>query len=76
MAKILPKTNLESWHLPKHPLERVLIDIVGPLDTWYYFILIDAFSNDLKYFKLSRYRQQLLLTVSKILFHNIEIQSW
>lgn len=43
VAKSLPKTTL--WPITKLPMERVHIDIAGPLDNFYYFGIVDSFSK-------------------------------
>ncbi|XP_037811390.1 uncharacterized protein K02A2.6-like [Lucilia sericata] len=45
VAKSLPKTSLYSWPLTKQPMERVHIDIAGPVDNFYYFVIVDSFSK-------------------------------
>lgn len=44
-AKTLPKTTLCSWPLSTRPMERIHIDIAGPVDNFYYFLIIDSFSK-------------------------------
>lgn len=44
-AKSPRKTDLESWPVPSKPWERVHIDYAGPIDGFYYFLVIDAFSK-------------------------------
>ncbi|XP_055842371.1 uncharacterized protein K02A2.6-like [Episyrphus balteatus] len=39
------KTTLSSWPRPLAPMERIHIDIAGPCDDKYYFIIVDAFSK-------------------------------
>ena len=45
VAKSLPKTLHYSCPLTKHSMERVHIDIAGPVDNFYYFVIIDSFSK-------------------------------
>ncbi|XP_055633708.1 uncharacterized protein K02A2.6-like [Toxorhynchites rutilus septentrionalis] len=44
-AKSPRKTNLESWPIPSKPWERVHIDYTGPINGYYYFLVIDAYSK-------------------------------
>ncbi|XP_055842563.1 uncharacterized protein K02A2.6-like [Episyrphus balteatus] len=44
-AKSPIKTTLSSWPRPLAPMERIHIDIAGPCDDKYYFIIVDAFSK-------------------------------
>lgn len=39
------KTLLESWPLPTKPWERVHIDYAGPIDGYYYLVIVDAYSK-------------------------------
>ncbi|XP_055605612.1 uncharacterized protein K02A2.6-like [Uranotaenia lowii] len=45
VAKTNPKTNLASWPTPANPWQRVHMDYAGPIDGWYFLILVDAFSK-------------------------------
>ncbi|XP_039452532.1 uncharacterized protein K02A2.6-like [Culex pipiens pallens] len=45
VAKTSNKTTLQSWPLPEKPWQRVHIDFAGPVDGWFYLILVDAFSK-------------------------------
>ncbi|XP_055634306.1 uncharacterized protein K02A2.6-like [Toxorhynchites rutilus septentrionalis] len=42
-AKSPRKTDLESWPIPSKPWERVHIDYAGPINGYYYFLVIDAY---------------------------------
>ena len=44
-AKAPRKTLLESWPLPTKPWERVHIDYAGPIDGYYYLVIVDAYSK-------------------------------
>ncbi|XP_055616575.1 uncharacterized protein K02A2.6-like [Toxorhynchites rutilus septentrionalis] len=44
-AKSPHKTDLESWPIPSKPWERVHIDYAGPINGYYYFLVIDAYSK-------------------------------
>ncbi|XP_055633639.1 uncharacterized protein K02A2.6-like [Toxorhynchites rutilus septentrionalis] len=44
-AKSPRKTDLESWPIPSKPWERVHIDYAGPMNGYYYFLVIDAYSK-------------------------------
>ncbi|XP_055584973.1 uncharacterized protein K02A2.6-like [Uranotaenia lowii] len=39
------KTTLESWPLPSKPMERIHIDYAGPIDGFYYLVIVDAYSK-------------------------------
>lgn len=45
VAKTDRKTNLESWPAPEKPWQRIHLDYAGPMDGWYYLILVDSFSK-------------------------------
>ncbi|XP_017476105.1 PREDICTED: uncharacterized protein K02A2.6-like isoform X2 [Rhagoletis zephyria] len=45
VAKTLPKTTLSLWPIAEHPMQRVHIDIAGPVNGIYYFLIIDAYSK-------------------------------
>lgn len=45
VAKTNTKTNLESWPAPDKPWQRLHIDYAGPVDEWYYLILVDAYTK-------------------------------
>ncbi|XP_052566093.1 uncharacterized protein K02A2.6-like [Culex pipiens pallens] len=44
-AKSPTKATLESWPLPDRPWQRVHIDYAGPVDGYYYFVIVDAYSK-------------------------------
>lgn len=44
-AKSPTKATLESWPLPDRPWQRVHIDYAGPVDCYYYFVIVDAYSK-------------------------------
>ncbi|XP_055524749.1 uncharacterized protein K02A2.6-like [Wyeomyia smithii] len=44
-AKSPRKTDLESWPISSKPWERVHIDYAGPINGYYYFLVIDAYSK-------------------------------
>ncbi|XP_055623100.1 uncharacterized protein K02A2.6-like [Toxorhynchites rutilus septentrionalis] len=44
-AKTSSKVNLESWPSPQKPWQRVHADYAGPVDDFYYLIMVDAFSK-------------------------------
>ncbi|XP_055634156.1 uncharacterized protein K02A2.6-like [Toxorhynchites rutilus septentrionalis] len=44
-AKSPRKTDLESCPIPSKPWERVHIDYAGPINGYYYFLVIDAYSK-------------------------------
>lgn len=39
------KTDLESWPIPTKPWERIHIDYAGPMDGYYYLVIVDAYSK-------------------------------
>ncbi|XP_055542864.1 uncharacterized protein K02A2.6-like [Wyeomyia smithii] len=45
VAKIDRRTILESWPVPKKPWQRVHLDYAGPMDGWFYLILVYSFSE-------------------------------
>ncbi|XP_065095462.1 uncharacterized protein K02A2.6-like [Ochlerotatus camptorhynchus] len=45
VAKTDRKTCLESWPAPEKPWQRIHLDDAGPMDGWYYFILVDAYTK-------------------------------
>ncbi|XP_055527161.1 uncharacterized protein K02A2.6-like [Wyeomyia smithii] len=44
-AKSPRQTDLESWPIPSKPWEQVHIDYAGPINGYYYFLVIDAYSK-------------------------------
>ncbi|XP_062709570.1 uncharacterized protein K02A2.6-like [Aedes albopictus] len=44
-AKSPTKASLESWPLAVKPWQRVHIDFAGPIDGYYYFVIVDAYSK-------------------------------
>lgn len=45
VAKTLPKTTLRSWPIAERPMQRIHMDIAGPVRNFYYFIIVDAYSK-------------------------------
>ncbi|XP_065075308.1 uncharacterized protein K02A2.6-like [Ochlerotatus camptorhynchus] len=45
VAKTDHKTCLESWPALEKPSQRIHLDYAGPMDGWYYFILVDAYTK-------------------------------
>ncbi|XP_055615172.1 uncharacterized protein K02A2.6-like [Toxorhynchites rutilus septentrionalis] len=45
VAKTDRKTNLESWPVPEKPWQRLHLDYAGPMDGWYFLILVDAYTK-------------------------------
>ncbi|XP_055633657.1 uncharacterized protein K02A2.6-like [Toxorhynchites rutilus septentrionalis] len=45
VAKMDRKTNLESWPVPEKPWQRLHLDYAGPLNGWYFLILVDAYTK-------------------------------
>lgn len=45
VSKSPTKATLSSWSIPKAPLERVHIDIAGPVRGKYYLVIVDAYSK-------------------------------
>ncbi|XP_055623399.1 uncharacterized protein K02A2.6-like [Toxorhynchites rutilus septentrionalis] len=44
-AKSPTKATLESWPISVRPWQRVHIDFAGPIDGYYYFVIMDAYSK-------------------------------
>ncbi|XP_055622834.1 uncharacterized protein K02A2.6-like [Toxorhynchites rutilus septentrionalis] len=44
-AKSPRKTTLASWPIPTKPWDRVHIDYAGPVDGYYYLVVVDAYSK-------------------------------
>ncbi|XP_054731489.1 uncharacterized protein K02A2.6-like [Anastrepha obliqua] len=44
-AKMPTKTTLHPWPKPSGPWERLHIDYAGPIDSYYYLVVIDAYSK-------------------------------
>ncbi|XP_037931615.1 uncharacterized protein K02A2.6-like [Teleopsis dalmanni] len=44
-AKMPTKTTLHPWPKPSDSWERLHIDYAGPIDSYYYLVVIDAFSK-------------------------------
>ncbi|XP_055527654.1 uncharacterized protein K02A2.6-like [Wyeomyia smithii] len=44
-AKTNTRTYMESWPVQEKPWQRLHIDYAGPVDGWYYLILVDAYSK-------------------------------
>ncbi|XP_055542887.1 uncharacterized protein K02A2.6-like [Wyeomyia smithii] len=44
-AKSPRKTDLESWPIPSKPWERIHIDYAGPVNGYYYLVIVDAYSK-------------------------------
>lgn len=47
------KHTLQSWPLTKKPMERIHIDIAGPCNGLYYFVIVDSFSKWPEIFEIS-----------------------
>ena len=52
-AKSPIKCTLSAWPTPKGPWSRIHIDYAGPVDGYYYLVIVDAFSNWIEIFKMS-----------------------
>lgn len=44
-AKLPRKTTLSSWPIPTKPWERIHIDYAGPVDGYFYLVVVDAYSK-------------------------------
>lgn len=44
-SKSPTKVPLHTWPTPEHPWQRIHVDFAGPIDTVYYFIIVDAYSK-------------------------------
>lgn len=45
------KCSLQSWPVPSHPWSRLHIDFAGPIDEFWYFVIVDAYSKWPEVFK-------------------------
>lgn len=53
VAKTLPKTTLASWPQTTYPMQRIHIDIAGPVNNEYYFVIVDSFSKWPQIYKIN-----------------------
>lgn len=53
-ARAPVKNTLQSWSYPAAPMERIHVDIAGPCNDKYYFVIVDAFSKWPEIFQTSR----------------------
>lgn len=60
-AKSPIKTTLQSWPVTTSPMERIHIDIAGPTDGFYYFIIVDSFSKWLDVFQISNITSSIII---------------
>lgn len=44
-AKSPKKTSLQAWPIPKTPWSRIHIDYAGPVNSFFYLVIVDALSN-------------------------------
>lgn len=42
-AKLPRKTTLSSWPIPTKPWERIHIDYAGPVNGYFYLVVVDAY---------------------------------
>lgn len=52
-AKSPIKCSLRTWPRPKTPWSRLHIDFAGPVGTFFYLVIVDAFSNWPEVFKMT-----------------------
>lgn len=52
IAKTPRKTILHSWPIPTVPWSRIHIDFAGPVNNFYYLVIVDALSNWPEIFKM------------------------
>ncbi|XP_055589902.1 uncharacterized protein K02A2.6-like [Uranotaenia lowii] len=45
VAKTDRKTDLKSWPTPEKPWQRLHLDYAGPVDGYYYLVLVDSYSK-------------------------------
>lgn len=68
VAKTSSITKLESWPTPEKPWQRLHIDYAGPVDGWYYFILVDAYTKWPEVVPTKRITTSATLTILKGIF--------
>ncbi|XP_062541369.1 uncharacterized protein K02A2.6-like [Armigeres subalbatus] len=44
-AKTNNRVKLESWPVPEKPWQRLHMDYAGPVNDWYYLVLVDAYTK-------------------------------
>ncbi|XP_053967933.1 uncharacterized protein K02A2.6-like [Anastrepha ludens] len=61
-AKMPVKHTLRSWPLATKPMERLHIDIAGPCNGFYYFVIVDAFSKWPEIFQIENITTQTIIS--------------
>ncbi|XP_017471605.1 PREDICTED: uncharacterized protein K02A2.6-like [Rhagoletis zephyria] len=61
-AKLPIKHTLQSWPLATQPMERIHIDIAGPCNGVYYFLIVDAFSKFPEIFQITNITTQTIVS--------------
>ncbi|XP_055632417.1 uncharacterized protein K02A2.6-like [Toxorhynchites rutilus septentrionalis] len=67
-AKTSSKVNLESWPSPQKPWQCVHADYAGPVDDFYYLIVVDAFSKWPEVIPTKRITTEATLTMFREIF--------
>ena len=52
-AKTPIKCTLQSWSIPEKPWSRIHIDYAGPIKSFFYLVIVDAYSNWPEVFKMT-----------------------
>lgn len=65
VAKTLPKTTLVSWPQSTYPMQRIHIDIAGPVHNEYYFIIVDSYSKWPQIYKTHSISSSIILDCLK-----------
>ncbi|XP_055918537.1 uncharacterized protein K02A2.6-like [Eupeodes corollae] len=61
-AKSPIKTTLQSWPITTSPMEIIHIDIAGPTDGFFYFIVVDSFSKWLDVFQITSITSSVIVS--------------
>ncbi|XP_055910632.1 uncharacterized protein K02A2.6-like [Eupeodes corollae] len=67
-AKSPVKTTLESWPTTTAPMDRTHIDIAGPCDGTYYFVIVSSYSKWLEVLQVSNIASSMMITKLSELF--------
>ena len=54
LAAKSPLTSQEPWPKTDRPWSRILIDFAGPIDKWYYLVVVDSHSKWPEVFQMKR----------------------
>ncbi|XP_054746789.1 uncharacterized protein K02A2.6-like [Anastrepha obliqua] len=61
-AKMPVKHTVRSWPLATKPMERLHIDIAGPCNSFYYFVIVDTFSKWPEIFQIENITTQTIIS--------------